>query len=128
MRWVRSKIRFGAGLALFALAIQILLSLGHVHLYALSLASAKSAPLAIADGSGAAAPSTLAPLNKSDGSADADCAICALIQLSATSVPSAAPTLPLPANLGPSGLQAPHALALAAVPHSLFQARAPPSI
>jgi hypothetical protein len=115
-------------LALFALAIQIVLSLGHVHLYAASLGSAKSAPPTIADGSSATAASTLVPIHKSNGTLDADCAICALIQLSATSVPSAAPALPLPSNFGPLGLQTTAALALAALPHFLFQARAPPSI
>jgi len=128
MHWFRSKIRLGARLALFALVVQIVLSFGHVHFYALGRDSAKAAPPAVAQETGAAAPSALGPIHKSDGSVGADCAICALIQLSATSAPAAVPALPPPANLGPIALQAPAELALAASLHLLFQARAPPSI
>ena len=124
MHWFRTNVRLVARLALFALAIQIALSFGHVH--ALGLASANAVP-AIAQESGAAVPSAPAPVHKPDGSVGLDCAICALIQLSAISAPSAAPALPLPANVGPSGLHAAPALASAVPPHFLFQARAPPS-
>jgi len=113
-------------LAQFALAMQIVLSFGHVHYYAVGLASAKAAS-ATAQDSGAALPSAPAPIHKSDGSVGLDCAICALIQLSAISAPGAAPVLPLPTNVGPRGLLAALASASAASPHFLFQARAPPS-
>jgi hypothetical protein len=135
MHWVRSHIRLGSRLALFALAAQIVLSFGHVHFYGVTPASAKSAtwapssaPSATADGSVAALPGTLAPLGKPNGSADADCSICVLIQLAATSAPSAPPALWLPPNLGAIRLQLPAELALAAAPQFLFRARAPPSI
>jgi len=118
----------GARLALLALAVQIVLSFGHIHFYALGLASANAASAAMAQDAGTAAPSKPAPIHKSDGSAGVDCAICALIQLSATSAPAAAPALPLPANPGPIGRHFPVASALAATPHFLFQARAPPSV
>ena len=124
MRWFRSNLRMGSGLALFALAFQVMLSLGHVHLNKLASASTKSA---IAIGSGAVLLSERAPSHNSDGSLDADCAICVLIQLVATSAPSAAPALPLPASFGSIRLQASAELVSASSPHSLFQARAPPS-
>src|SRR5262249_10740374 len=124
MFWFRSNTRFGARLALVALAVQIVLSFGHVHLYGFTLASANAAPAAQAD-SVAAVP---AKAPKFDGSAGADCAIGALIQLSAAATPAAAIALPLPSNLDSSWLSAPLALALAASPHFLFQARAPPAI
>ena len=124
MFWFRSNTRFGARLALVALAVQIVLSFGHVHLYGFTLASAKASPAAMADAA------VVVPANapKSDGSAGADCAICALIQVSAAAMPAAAAALPLPSNLDSSWLSAPLALALAASPHFLFQARAPPAI
>ena len=128
MRWFRLNIRLGSRLALFALAVQTQLSLGHVHFYAVAPASAKSAPPAVADGSGAGLLSTRAPIHKSDGSIDPYCLICAFIQLLTTSAPSAAPALPLPPTPGLIGLQAPAELALALRPQFLFQARAPPSI
>jgi hypothetical protein len=115
-------------LALLALAVQIVLSFGHIHFYSLGLASAKAAPAATAQNTAAIPPSKLVPIHKPDGSVGADCTICALIQLSATSAPATAPTLPQPANPGPIGRHFPIALALAASPHFLFQARAPPSV
>ena len=128
MYWFRSHIRLGARLALLALAVQIVLSFGHVHFYAFGLASANATPVATAQDAGAVPPGKPAPIHKSDRPVGADCAICALIQLSATSAPATAPTLPQPANPGPIGRHFPIALALAASPHFLFQARAPPSV
>ena len=128
MYWFRSHKRLGARLALLALAVQIVLSFGHVHFYAFGLASANATPVATAQDAGAVPPGKPAPIHKSDRPVGADCAICALIQLFAISAPAAAPALPLPAGLAPIGLQAPLASALAAPPHFLFQARAPPSV
>lgn len=127
MRWFRSKIRFGSRLALFALAVQVVLSFGHVHVYGFTAASAKALSAA-ADQSSVTLPDSRNPIHKSDGSADFDCPICALIQLASTSAPSAAPALPVPAMLGLFKLEAPEELALAVSPHFLFQARAPPSV
>jgi hypothetical protein len=123
MHWIRSHIRFGSRLALFALAVQMVLSFGHVHLVVPATASTNGMPPAIADQS-----RPLAPIHKSDGSIGGDCAICALIQLSSTSAPSAAPSLPLPANVGPLGLEAAAERPLPASLRFSFQARAPPSI
>jgi hypothetical protein len=124
MRWFRSNLGLGSGLALFALAVQMMLSFGHVHLDKLASPSTQSA---MAIGSGAVFLSERAPSHDPDGSLDADCAICALIQLVATSAPSVAPALPLPASLGAISLHASAELALAPSRHSPSQARAPPS-
>jgi hypothetical protein len=114
-------------LALFAFALQILLSFGHVHLYGFALASAEPSPSVAMDSSGVS-PEAQDRIHKSNGSSDVDCPICALIQLAATSVPSAAPAFPLPEKVDLSRLEAPAALPLAASPHSLFRARGPPSV
>jgi hypothetical protein len=125
MRWFQSNVGLGSRLALFALAIQFVLTFGHVHIYGFSPLAAKSAA-AVADLS--VLPSARDPFGKSDRSADPGCAICALIQLTASSAPSITPTLPLPAKPGHVALETPAELALAASPHFLFQARAPPAI
>jgi hypothetical protein len=119
MRWFRSNSR----LALLALAVQVVLSFGHVHLYNAAPASTAAAT-AIA--SGAVLLSGAVPSHNPDGSADTDCAICALIQLVTNSAPSVAPDLPLPTSFGSIQLQVSAELISASSPHSLFQARAPP--
>jgi hypothetical protein len=128
MHWIRSHIRFGSRLALFALAVQAVLSFGHVHLAAPAAASTNGVPAAIADQSAPALPRADTPIHKPDGSVGGDCEICTLIQLASSSTPAAAPSLPLPANLGPLGLEVAAERPVAAAPHFLFQARAPPSI
>jgi hypothetical protein len=127
MHWIRSHIRLGSRLALFVLAVQTVLSFGHVHLVVSATGSTNGVLPAIADQSSPALARAVAPI-QSDGSSGGDCAICALIQLSSTSAPAAAPSLPLPANLAPLALEAATEWPLAASPYFLFQARAPPSI
>jgi hypothetical protein len=112
----------GSRLALFALAVQLVGSFGHVHRHNLAAATTRSAIAA----SGTVLLSERAPSHHPDGSLDADCPICALIQLVATSAPAAAPVLSLPPRSGSTGLQAPAELASASSPHFSFQARAPP--
>jgi hypothetical protein len=121
MHWFRSNICLGSRLALFALAAQMQLSFGHVHLPTGALSSA---PSMLTDGSSASC--TNGPVNKSKGSIDHYCPICALIQLLTTATPPGVPALPLPRNLAETALQAPAKLAFALSPHFSFQARAPP--
>jgi hypothetical protein len=128
MHWIRSHICLGSRLALFALAVQTILSFSHVHLAAPAVASTNGVPPAITEQSIPALARAVAPIHKSDGSIGGDCAICALIQLSSTSAPAAAPLLTLPANLVPLALEPAAEWPLAASPHFLFQARAPPLI
>jgi hypothetical protein len=129
MRWIRSNIRFGSRVALFALALQIVLSFGHVHLYAAdpdALASVSAG--SIADWLEAVSPGTRAPIHKTDGAGDGFCAVCASMQLVASSLTGAEPALPLPAQLGPIGFQVPADLVLVPSLRALFNARAPPRI
>jgi hypothetical protein len=89
MRWFRARRSVGAGLALFALAVQLVLSFGHIHLEglhggALSLAGAQQ-PV-----------SQSAPANQPTGDTDDYCPICAVIHLASSSFLPDAPQLPLP--------------------------------
>ena len=123
-------MRFGSRTALFALAVQIVLSFGHVHLYAIATGPFSwpaAQAEAIADGLPARAePGT--PIQKSDGAVDALCPICVSIQLIAGAAPVRQPAVLLPGYLGPIGWPIFAQSILAASPHGLFQARAPPSI
>jgi hypothetical protein len=111
-------------LALFALAVQLVLSFGHLH--GLALASAKAAVTTA--GTDATSTQPQLPARKSDGRTDLYCPICASIQSAAVSVPSAPPTLPLPANVGGVRLDGAAEFAAAIPPRLLFRARAPPSV
>jgi hypothetical protein len=129
MRWFRSNIRVGSRLALMALVVQFVLSFSHVHLSELAFGAANAAATMTAGGAGAATPDKAgAPTQKSDGPSDPGCAICGLIQLAATSTPSAAPALLAPTRLGEDRLEAGEDFALAASPPIRFRARAPPAI
>jgi hypothetical protein len=125
MRWFRSNIRFGSRLALVALAVQFLLTFSHIDDCDLTPAGTQVVAQ-VTDGSPAVAPGKNAPIRKSDRTADRTCPICALIQLAATSTPSSAPVLPVPAMLGLHRLDLPAVTAVAASPPALFRARAPP--
>lgn len=116
MRWFRSNIRFGSRLALLALAVQLVLTFGHVHGLAAAAANPGIASLSNASD----------PMQKSSGSADFDCPICALIQLAST--PSVAPALPVPASFAIVRRELRDELEWAASPYYPFQARASPSI
>ena len=110
-------------MALFALAIQVVLSFGHVHFDGLAPASTRSA---MAAGTSTILLSQRTPDPDPGVSGDADCPICALLQLVATAAPAVAPALPLPLGRGAIRLQARMELVAAVSPHRLFQARAPP--
>jgi hypothetical protein len=126
MRWFRSHIRLGSRLALFALAIQFLLTFSHIDTCDLFPSGIATAASVVADAAGAPATDDGSPIRKSDRTADQSCPICALIQLAATSTPSAAPLLLPPVRLGGSRLDVPVMAALAASAPRHFQARAPP--
>src|ERR1700761_8847833 len=85
MQWLRSNIRLGGRLALFALTVQLLLSFAHVHAIAApatpSIQSSQQLP---------------APSPDSDQHPDDFCAICAVIALANTAVAATPPALPLP--------------------------------
>src|SRR5215831_3175531 len=100
MHWFRTNIRLGGRLALLALALQVVLSFGHVHFYGFGFAAAKAAPAVGAQEHDVVVPGKPAPIHKSDGSGDVDCAICALLQVSAHAALDALPELPVIADVG----------------------------
>jgi hypothetical protein len=126
MRWIRSKSRGFARLALFALAVQFVVTFGHVHLDGLFGGSAQAA--AAIDQSAATPANAHTKTHKSQGAADFDCPICALIQLASTSAPSVAPPLPIPVMAGGLVLETSDETGVAASPLTAFQARGPPSL
>ena len=115
MQWVRSNIRLGARVALFALAVQIVLSFGHFHPIAAqttpSIQSSQQLP---------------APSHDSDEHPGDVCAVCAVIALASTAVAATPPALPIPRALE---LTHPPIDATFVSPRSAraaFQSRAPP--
>src|ERR1700722_9618390 len=92
MGWVHCHKRYGARLALVALALQIVLSFGHIHLENVRLDGVRASHIAAA----AQASRQLPAQNPSDD--DSYCAICASIFLASTSFVSQPPPLPVPAG------------------------------
>ena len=88
MSWLRSNIRHGSRLALFALAIQFVLSFGHFHGVA-----AKAAPL-VQPQAGLTQPLS-APDEDQQRPAE-PCAICAVMALANTALAASPPVLLLP--------------------------------
>jgi hypothetical protein len=126
MRWVRLHVRFGSCFALFALAVQFLLTFGHMHCAELTWPSIFLPRTSLTiDISSAALPDTSLPY-KPVGIAFDYCAICAVMNLATSIVPAAAPGLPVPAALGAVRFQCTPDVSLAALPHFLYRARAPP--
>ena len=117
---IRQMKRFGALLALFALALQLTLSFGHIH--ADDFAPPNTPAAATAAGHSGAGGN---PLN-TDGDHD-DCPICQSIFLLATLVMPLPPMVAVPLDHAFTRVAdfGPEYLAAAATPR-LFQARAPP--
>jgi ABC-type branched-subunit amino acid transport system permease subunit len=125
MSWFRSRLRWGACLALLALAFQLAVSFGHVHLAHIASAAVGATPVANTQASddGVTAPSK--PAGREDV-ADALCPICALIHLAGALVPAEMPPLPLRSHFGSLRREAAAAFDLTAAQGALFRARAPP--
>jgi hypothetical protein len=129
MGWVRGHKRFGARLALVALALQLALSFGHVHPDRAASASAAivTATLldkAIAQSSQQSLAQNPAPSPLSD---DDYCAICASIYLASTSVVALPPQLPVPIGFVRIALSYGEVFGVATPRRAAFQARAPPA-
>lgn len=139
MKWFRSKAKYGARLALFALAVQFVLSFGHFHWDAAQAASAinaVTAPPALPsanqpDASVQPAANSAQPQPANDHPAKQHhhdtCAICNVMAMAGSAMFAEPPLLMLP--------QAYHFLYLTtdaefshlATPHADFQPRAPPA-
>ena len=123
MAWFRARARWGAYLALLALAFQLAISFGHVHLDRTALTSADATAIASAPSSDEDTPSNRADR---EDAADDLCPICALIHLAGALVPAQIPPLPLPNIFGSLRQEAAARFDLTAAPGARFRARAPP--
>jgi uncharacterized membrane protein len=136
MKWFRSKAKYGARLALFALAVQFVLSFGHFHWDAAQAAQAINAVTALPSASQPDA--SVQPAAKSAQTQPANdhpakqhphdtCAICTVMAMAGSAMFAEPPLLMLP--------QAYHFLYLTtdaefshlATQHVDFQPRAPPT-
>jgi hypothetical protein len=124
MGWVHSYKRYGASLALAALALQFALSFGHVHLNGSSRAAAVA--VAVAHGKAVAQASRQIPAqNPSDD--DDYCAICASIYLASTSFAPLPPQLPVPIGFSRVEQSFVAAFGIIAPRRVVFRSRAPPA-
>jgi len=101
MKWVRSNIKYGSRLALFALAVQFVLSFGHFHGGAAQAVPAIQSGLAAsghpaADAVGLSAPKQSPAHHDSDQQPSDACAICAVIALANAALFATPPLLLLP--------------------------------
>lgn len=116
MKWVRSKIKGGARLALFALAVQFALSFGHFH-----AVEAQAAPSAQA-----AEQQLPASNHDSDQQPSDPCAVCAMIALANTMLFETPPVLLLPQAVAFLYASTDAALVHLNAASAAFQPRAPP--
>jgi len=123
MAWFRARARWGAYLALLAVAFQLAISFGHVHLDHIALTPADATAIASAPSS-----DDVTPSNRADRKDVADdlCPICALIHLAGALTLAQIPPLPLPNIFGSLRQEAAVAFDLTAAPGARFRARAPP--
>jgi hypothetical protein len=109
------------------MAIQIVLLCGHAHTLDLASKSRSlTATIASVDNPPAGGPDASSTPSKPIKQSLEYCAICAVINLAASGVPGAAPASPIPVVTAPVQFWADASEPLAAVPHLLFQSRAPP--
>lgn len=128
MNWIRSNKRFGARLALFALALQFYLSFAHIHpddIYgpvgqALSVGETVNLPCAESFNS--------IPPDQPWYSGDALCPICETIYFLNTSFTPEVPEIqPLVFSSRPAEHSAIRAAIFVALRRAAFRSRAPPS-
>ena len=100
MKWLRSNIKHGSRLALFALALQLALSFGHFHGGVAQAAPAMQSGLAngvsIVDAVGEDAQQQPASNHDSDRQPSDACAICAVLALANAMLFATPPLLLLP--------------------------------
>jgi hypothetical protein len=126
MDWFRSRSKWGAYLALFALALQLALTFGHVHLDRAAPISADRSTVATADASNAAQVKPTDPGGR-EHRADDRCPICTLIHLAGALVLAEPPSLPLQDISGRLPSEPPLAFDFPSPQRALFAARGPPA-
>jgi len=131
MKWVRSNIKRGSRLALFALAVQFVLSFGHFHGGAAQAAPTIQAGLAAsglpaADAVGLSAPQQSPAHHDSDQQPSDACAICAVIALANAALFATPPLLLLPQAVESLYLITDAAFVRLNSARVAFQPRAPP--
>jgi hypothetical protein len=123
MSWVRSNLRFGSWCALFALAVQLAVLFNHVHCAQTGCWPASQPAIGTVGQASADAPVQPKPAVPAAGEY---CMLCALIHLAGNVLPAVAPAPSISASIGPGQIWTDLSVVLAATPHGIFQARAPP--
>jgi hypothetical protein len=118
MKWLRSKLKYGSRIALFALAIQFALSFGHFHGIA-----AQATPVAVGQSIQQQQPASDRDSDQHPGDT---CAICAVMALANAALFAAPPVLPLPQAIEFSYLATDAGFAHVSSVRVAFQPRAPP--
>jgi hypothetical protein len=130
MKWLRSNIKHGSRLALFALALQFALSFGHFHGVAAQAApavqSGSTDSLPTADTAGEDARQQPASNHDSDQQQGDVCAICAVLALANTMLFAVPPLLLLPQAIEILYLSTDAEFAHLNSARVAFQPRAPP--
>jgi hypothetical protein len=119
MGWFRRRIRLGSHLALVALAFQLILTFAHVHLDNGARLQGYLQATPAMDGV------RTSPQSPSAAD-DPFCSICLLLQMAASSVTPDTPALALRCEFIVVLPSSRTASLVAAAPHLLFNARAPP--
>jgi hypothetical protein len=130
MKWLRSNIKHGSRLALFALALQLALSFGHFHGGAAQAApavqSGSADRLSAADTAGEDARQQPASNHDSDQQQGDVCAICAVLALANAMLFATPPLLLLPQAIEILYLSTDAEFAHLNSARVAFQPRAPP--
>jgi Protein of unknown function (DUF2946) len=130
MKWLRSNIKHGSRLALFALALQFALSFGHFHGGAAQAApavqSGSTNSLSAADTASEDARQQPASNHDSDQQQGDVCAICAVLALANAMLFATPPLLLLPQAIEILYLSTGAEFAHLNSAHVAFQPRAPP--
>jgi Protein of unknown function (DUF2946) len=117
MKWIRSNIKQGSRLALFALAVQFVLAFGHFH-----GGTAQAAPVTVSDAAQQQSPSN----PDSDRQTNDACAICAVVAMANTTLFAVPPLLVLPQPVESSYLTTDAGFVELNPVRAAFQPRAPP--
>lgn len=119
MRWFRLHARSGSWIALSALILQLALTFGHVH-FDRAAPPGHATAAVVSTGHAPATPDT------PDSLADGHCAVCAVIHLAGSLMPTHAPALPQVIAFGHAAFTSAVSRELTAPKFTLLQARAPP--